>query len=113
MILNINNNNITEDVQNDTNENREGLFKQITDKTSLTISLFESNNDEEMTNQVLNLLNSLNFIDYQNKEDSRTLEIILIINLRNLLEIRNIDTYIIPIHYSYPLFRSNILGINY
>ena len=73
MSLNINNNNFTEDVQNDANANREGLIKQITQKTDSTISLSESNNDEEMTKQFVNLLNNLNFVDYPYKEDSRRL----------------------------------------
>jgi gas vesicle protein len=112
MSLNINNNNFTDDVQNDANANREGLIKQITDKTDSTISLSESNNDEEMTEKFVNLLNNLIFVEYPNKEDSRRLEIIPkgLLNLRNLLETRIIDTYAMPIYYSYPLFRSNILG---
>ena len=65
-----------------------------------------------MTNQVVNLLNNLNFVDYPNKEDSRRLEIIPkgLLNLRNLLETKIIDTYTKPIYYSFPLFRANILS---
>ena len=109
--LNLNINNDIDDIKNNENTIIKGLIKQITNKASSIISLHENNNDEKMTNKIFNLIKNITFIIYNNEKENKRIIPKGLLNLRNLLEMRYIDTYAMPISYSYPLFRSNILGI--
>ena len=108
--LNLNINNDIDDIKNNENTIIKGLIKQITNKASSIISLNENNNDEKMTNKIFNLIKNITFIIYNNEKENKRIISKGLLNLRNLWELKIIDTYAMPIYYSYPLFRSNILG---
>ena len=110
MSLDYNNNNFTDDVQNDENAIRKSNIKKLTNTINSKISLSdESSDDETITEQVSNSLNNFNFVDYENEE--RRLETIPkgFSNLRNLQEF-TVDTFHQPIYYTFPIFRSHLLG---
>ncbi len=100
--------NFTKDIENDENVNRGTLIKQITENIESTINLLNEENNEEITYKILDLLNNINFIEYNNNRKLNNIEKKLN-NLRNLQE-TEIFTYSMPIHFNYPLFKSNLLG---
>ena len=69
--LDHNNNNFTDDVQDDKNANREGVIKHIVNNDISDISLLDDDsvNDENISNQIKNLINSkkISFENYFNK----------------------------------------------
>lgn len=107
---NNNANNFSDAVQNDTFANRESLLKKIKNDITSKITLEKEDNDPETTEKLLSLLNKLKFKKY--KEESRRLQVIPrgLESLRNALETYEIDTYAMPVFFTYPLFRTHLLG---
>ena len=90
------------------NEDVSFSIDQMINNVTSTISLSQKDslNNEEISDKISNLLNELNFINYfQNEENQNEL-----LNNRNL---EYINTYALPIYFSYPIFNKNILGFNY
>ena len=80
----------------------------MTENIESTIILSNEENNEEITYKILDLLNNINFIEYNNNRKLNNIEKKLN-NLRNLQE-TEIFTYSMPIHFNYPLFKSNLLS---
>ena len=111
--LDHNNNNFTDDVQDDKNANREGVIKHIVNNDTSDISLLDDDsvNDENISNQIKNLINSkkISFENYFNKIKKTNSVIKGINELRRNLETLNINTYGMPIYFTYPIFRTHLL----
>ncbi len=104
--INFDKNNLIFEIEDDENVNRGGFIKQITNDINSNITLNEISNDETLTNKISNLLNNINFNDYnyERRLNERKLN-----GLKNLQE-NSIFTYLLPIYFSYPLFKINLLG---
>ena len=62
--INFDKNNLIFEIEDDENVNRGGFIKQITNDINSNITLNEISNDETLTNKISNLLNNINFNDY-------------------------------------------------
>ena len=105
--INFDKNSFVYEVEDDENIKRGGFVKQITNNINSIITLNEISNDETLTNKISNLLNNINFNDYNNER--RLIERKLN-GLKNLQESFEINIYALPIIFSYPLFKTHLLG---
>ena len=87
--------------------NIKSIINQFSNNISSVIFLYEHSNNEEINNKIFNLLNILNFTNYN--YDVRKLQVENLTNFRNLYY--EIDAYGLPIFFNYPLFEVNILGV--
>ena len=95
------------------NANREGVIKYIINNNTSDISLLDEDsiNDENISNQIKNLINSkkISFENYFNKIKKTNSVIKGINELRRNLETLYINTYGMPIYFTYPIFRTHLL----
>ena len=85
------------------------IKKKFSDNLESSIDLSNEENNEEITKKIFDLLNNLNFIEYNENRRVDNIEKKLN-NLRNIQETIYTNTYEIPSHFYYPLFKSNLLG---